>query len=156
MADIVKDGARPVIVEITEHAEIADYEALRAALTRLGPSVSLAVDDAGAGYASLRHIAELRPAMVKLDRSLIAHINDDPSRQAIVAGMRFYAARAGCTLIAEGVETEAERRTLAGIGIRVAQGYLFAKPCPATEAAGAVIATRGPAARRSVVLTLSE
>ena len=60
------------MLEVTEHAQIADYEAFRVSFASLRPAMWLAVDDAGAGFASLRHILELRPAFVKLDRSLIA------------------------------------------------------------------------------------
>ena len=63
---LVKKQARRLVIEVTEHAEIQDYDAFRAAIGALGPTVGLAVDDAGAGYASLRHILELQPAFVKI------------------------------------------------------------------------------------------
>jgi len=63
----VEAVGRPLIVEITEHERVEDYAAVRAALGRLGSHVSLAVDDAGSGFASLRHILALQPAYVKLD-----------------------------------------------------------------------------------------
>ncbi|MGZ6214019.1 MAG: EAL domain-containing protein, partial [Candidatus Limnocylindria bacterium] len=71
---------RHIVIEVTEHVAIPDYEAFRASVADLGPKTELAVDDAGAGFASLRHILELRPAFVKLDRSLIAGIDGDPVR----------------------------------------------------------------------------
>jgi EAL domain-containing protein (putative c-di-GMP-specific phosphodiesterase class I) len=117
-----------VVLEITEHERIADYAALRAAVSKLGENVRLAVDDAGAGFASLRHIAELRPAFVKLDRGLVVGIEWDPARQALVAGMVHFAAQSETTLIAEGIETEPERAMLLQLGVAVGQGYLFGRP----------------------------
>ncbi len=130
LRSIVKGVGRQLVLEITEHTVIADYDAFHRALEALGPSVRLAVDDAGAGFASFRHILELRPAFVKLDRSLVSGIDQDPAKQALVAGMRQFATSTGCRLIAEGVETESERSTLVGLGIRLAQGYLLGRPGP--------------------------
>jgi EAL domain-containing protein (putative c-di-GMP-specific phosphodiesterase class I) len=123
-------AGRPLVLEVTEHAVIDDYAALRGAIDALGPAARLAVDDAGAGFASLRHIVELRPDFVKLDRSLVADIDGDPGRQAIVAGMRHFALATGCRLIAEGIETEAELATLRSLEIELGQGYLLGRPEP--------------------------
>jgi EAL domain-containing protein (putative c-di-GMP-specific phosphodiesterase class I)/CheY-like chemotaxis protein len=125
---------RHVVIEVTEQVAIPDYEAFRASAADLGPKTELAVDDAGAGFASLRHILELRPAFVKLDRSLIAGIDRDPVRQALIVGMRHFARSAGCRLIAEGIETEAEKATLLELQIRLGQGYLFGPAAPAAAA----------------------
>ena len=125
---------RHIVIEVTEHVAIPDYEAFRASVADLGPKTELAVDDAGAGFASLRHILELRPAFVKLDRSLIADIDGDPVRQALIVGMRHFARSAGCRLIAEGIETEAEKATLLELQIRLGQGYLLGPPAPAAAA----------------------
>jgi EAL domain-containing protein (putative c-di-GMP-specific phosphodiesterase class I) len=98
------------------------------------------VDDAGAGFASLRHILELDPAFVKLDISLIRGIDRDPAKQALVVGMRHFARTTKCRLIAEGVETEAEAQTLTELDVRLVQGYLLGRPAAlsplATENAG--------------------
>jgi PAS domain S-box-containing protein len=123
--------SRKIVLEITEHAEIKDYAKFRMALERLGPGVRIAVDDAGAGFASLRHIVELSPDFVKLDRSLIEGIAVDEARQALVAGIRHFARATGCQLIAEGVETASELAALRRLDIRFAQGYLFGRPAPA-------------------------
>jgi EAL domain-containing protein (putative c-di-GMP-specific phosphodiesterase class I) len=125
---------RDVVLEITEHAPVDDYEALRAAFGHIDPPVAVAVDDAGSGYASLRHILALRPAYVKLDLSWVRGIDADPARQALVAGLVFFAAEIGCQLIGEGVETEAERATLLRLKVPLGQGYLFGRPAPAREA----------------------
>lgn len=117
-----------VVVELTEHAQVADYGRLRAAIAEVGDHVSLAVDDAGAGFASLRHILELNPQFVKLDRQFVTGVDGDPARQALVAGMAHFAKQANMTLIAEGVETDAEARTLVKLRVPAAQGYLFGAP----------------------------
>ena len=91
MAELVFRSERALVLEVTEHAAVMDYEEFRNAIHRLGPTVRLAIDDAGAGFASLRHILELRPAFVKLDRSLVAGIDHDEARQALVAGMVHFA-----------------------------------------------------------------
>ncbi len=134
---------RPLIVEITEHVEVESYAAVRTSV-RSCPGVRISVDDAGAGYASLRHILELQPDFVKLDIGLVRHIDDDPARQALAAGLRHYARRTGTTLIAEGVETPAERDTLRHLAIPLAQGYLFGKPEPVESAAGRTGGTGPP------------
>jgi len=119
---------RQIVLEITEHVVIDDYPALRLELAGLGPTVRLAVDDAGAGYASLRHILELAPDFVKLDIGLIRGINADPARQALIAGMGYFAVKRTLRLIAEGVETAAELETLRSLGIGYGQGYLLGRP----------------------------
>jgi PAS domain S-box-containing protein len=120
-----------IMLEITEHAAVDDYRAFREALVAIGRPVCLAVDDAGAGFASLRHILELEPAIVKLDVSLIRGLDADPAKQALVAGMRHFARTTGRRLIAEGVETPEEAATLNALDIRLGQGYLFGRPVPA-------------------------
>ena len=147
LRSILRRAGWGVVLEITEHTPIGDYAAFRAAVAALGPDVRLAVDDAGAGYASLRHILELRPAFVKLDRWLVAGIDADPPRQALLAGMVHAAERTGYTLVAEGVEREAERRTLLELGVRLGQGYLFGAPSPA-----ATWARQAPAERLGPIL----
>ena len=79
-------------------------------------------------FASLRHVVELRPDYVKLDRGLVAGLDGDPARRGVVAGMVRFARSAGCALIAEGVETEAEHETLLQLGVEYGQGYLYGRP----------------------------
>jgi EAL domain-containing protein (putative c-di-GMP-specific phosphodiesterase class I)/FixJ family two-component response regulator len=130
--EAIAEVGRPVVVELTEHERIDDYEAVNRALKLLKPGTRLAVDDAGAGYASLRHILTLRPDFIKLDRDWVEAIEGDPARQALVAGLLHFARSLGARLVAEGIETEAELTTLRGIGVELGQGYLFARPAPAT------------------------
>jgi EAL domain-containing protein (putative c-di-GMP-specific phosphodiesterase class I)/DNA-binding response OmpR family regulator len=125
----IQATTRRLILELTEHVPVDDYAALRKAIEALG-HVELAVDDAGAGYSSLRHILELRPAFAKLDISLVRRIDTDELRQALVAGLVYFAIRSGCHLVAEGVESEAEATVLRRLGVEFAQGYLFGRPKP--------------------------
>ena len=127
LSQTLRRVARPLVLELTEHAVIADYPALLGALERF-QGASIAVDDAGAGFASLRHILELKPAYVKLDISLVRDIDSDPSRQALAAGLQYFAVRSGFQLIAEGVETQAQLDALRVIGVDLAQGYLLGRP----------------------------
>lgn len=123
-------ATRPTVLEVTEHVAIEDYGAVRAALSSIGSPIRLAVDDAGAGFASFRHIVELRPEFVKLDIGLVHEIDQDPVRQALVAGIVYFAGKSGCELIAEGIETAAERDLLQSLGVELGQGYLLGRPAP--------------------------
>jgi EAL domain-containing protein (putative c-di-GMP-specific phosphodiesterase class I)/DNA-binding response OmpR family regulator len=124
---LIDETTRPLVIELTEHAPIDDYRLVRDALAKLG-DVGIAVDDAGAGYASLRHILELQPTYAKLDISLVRGIDGDDLRQALAAGLQYFAGRIGCRLIAEGVESREEADALHRLGIEYAQGYLFGRP----------------------------
>jgi EAL domain-containing protein (putative c-di-GMP-specific phosphodiesterase class I) len=128
--DVVGAVDRPVVLEITEHAEIEDYSKLMAALGQVRSHAMLAVDDAGAGYAGLHHILELQPQYVKLDISLVRNVDSDPARQAMVTGMAHFAESVGCALIAEGIETENELTALRLLNIEYGQGYYLARPAP--------------------------
>jgi PAS domain S-box-containing protein len=130
LGELIRQLPHRLVLEITEHSVVRDYAAFRRGIERLGRPVLLAVDDAGAGFASLRHILELDPAFVKLDVSLIRNIDRDPAKQALVAGLRHFARTTKRRLIAEGIESEAEARTLAQLDVRLVQGYLFGRPAP--------------------------
>jgi PAS domain S-box-containing protein len=132
-AGILREASRQLVLEVTERLEIRDYEAVRRDLERLKDRISLAVDDAGAGFASLRHIIELHPRYVKIDLRLIRGVDADPARQAMIAGMVYFSRQTDCVLIAEGIETEAERRTLRQLGVTFGQGFLFGQPVPADQ-----------------------
>lgn len=129
---MISGAGRSVVVEITEHAPIEDYDLIHERIGQLGSSVRLAVDDAGSGYASLRHILALRPDFVKLDMDLVRGVEADGARQALIAGLVHYATETGCELIGEGIETPAERSALVELGVRYGQGYLFGPVAAAT------------------------
>lgn len=118
-----------VVLEITEHASVPDYEPLLQALAPLrAGGARLAIDDAGAGYASMRHILHLKADVIKLDMSLTRDIDTDANRRALAKGLIAFAHEIGSTITAEGVETEAELQTLRAIGADKVQGYLLGRP----------------------------
>lgn len=133
---------RRIVVELTEHARVDDYVMLNAALKLLrARGHAIAVDDAGAGYSSLQHIIQIAPEIIKLDIGLTRGVDADPARRALIAALILFARQTGSTLVAEGIETEDERASLAALGIDKGQGYLFARPMEA-EAAGAFLAAQ--------------
>jgi len=122
-------GLHRVVLEITENAAVDDYTALEEAFTALrGRGAYLAVDDAGAGYASLSHILRLRPDFVKLDRELITGIDHDEAKLALVEMFGHFAGRVDAWLLAEGVETVAELASLTRLSVPLAQGYFLGRP----------------------------
>ena len=130
------DGVDPtrVVVELTEHAAVSDYPKLACALDVLRKAgVRLAIDDAGAGFASLMHILRLAPDFIKLDRQLISGLDTDPARRSMAASLTRFAEESGATIIAEGVETGAELAALEVLGICHAQGFYLARPAPLSE-----------------------
>jgi EAL domain-containing protein (putative c-di-GMP-specific phosphodiesterase class I) len=130
---IISESRRRVVLEITEHVPIDDYGALVEALRTLGGDVRVSVDDAGAGYAGLTHILELRPDFVKLDIALVRSIDTDLARRALVRSMVWFARETGCHVIAEGIETEGELAALAELGVELGQGFLLARPATALD-----------------------
>jgi EAL domain-containing protein (putative c-di-GMP-specific phosphodiesterase class I) len=119
---------RDVLLELTEHVPVEDYESLMGCIYALDLRVRIAVDDAGSGYAGLQHILAVRPHVVKLDIALIRSVDIDLARQALVGSMVSFASMTGAVVVAEGVETEAEARMLQGLGVALGQGYFFGRP----------------------------
>ncbi|HZR92155.1 MAG TPA: EAL domain-containing protein [Gaiellaceae bacterium] len=125
-----------VVFEITEHHAIEDYQALRPVLDRLrAQGARLAVDDAGAGFASLRHALQLAPDFIKLapdfiklDISLIRGIDGNRRQRALASGLISFASDVGATIVAEGIETEGELASLRELGVDYGQGYYLARP----------------------------
>ena len=118
-----------VVIEITEHTAISRYDEVRAVLAPLRDrGLRLAIDDAGAGYASFSHVLRLCPDIIKLDRSLITGISADPARRAFVTAITLLGAELNATITAEGVETTEELAALSAMGVHHAQGYLLARP----------------------------
>ena len=123
-----------ILLEVTEHHAIARYEDIAAVIEPLRDrGLCIAIDDAGAGYASFRHILNLHPHVVKLDISITRSIDTDRSRRALAAALCGFAAETGCKIVAEGVETEGELQTLQSLGISRAQGFLLGRPMPLNE-----------------------
>lgn len=130
-ADRVLDGfpADRLVVEITEHTPISDYRPVLRSAERLRErGLRLAIDDAGAGFASMRHVIDLRPDLIKLDMGLVRGIDRDPLRQALTASLVAFAATTDSPLVAEGVESVHELGVLARLGVEYGQGFLFGRP----------------------------
>ncbi|WP_199424370.1 EAL domain-containing protein [Actinotalea solisilvae] len=124
-------AGRPLVMEITEHAVVEDYPVLEGsvqALRALG--VKIAVDDAGAGFASLRHIVHLAPDTIKLDMSLTQHLAASPLRRALAVSLVEFAQQTGAALVVEGLEDVADLQAWTGLGAHAAQGYLVGRPGP--------------------------
>lgn len=118
-----------LVIEITEHAAVSRYDDIRAALMPLRErGVRLAVDDTGAGYASFNHVLRLRPDIIKLDRSLLHGIHDDPARRAVVTAVVLMGLELDASVTGEGVETVEELQMLRSLGVDAVQGYLLARP----------------------------
>ena len=118
-----------LIFEITENEELVDKEHLKGIIREYRrQGFRTAIDDFGAGYAGLNLLAEFQPDIIKLDMALVRGIDADLVRQAIVRGILGVCAALHIEVIAEGVETQDEFALLDGMGIRLFQGYLFARP----------------------------
>lgn len=126
-----------VVLEVTEHAPVEDYDALHAAvrdLRRLG--MRLAIDDTGAGYASLRHIVHLEPDIIKLDLSITRGVESTGSSRALASAMIAFASEIGAVVVAEGVETRQQLEALRELGAGYGQGYFLARPMDLAGALG--------------------
>jgi PAS domain S-box-containing protein len=121
-----------LVVEITEHESVEDYDVLGRCIDELrGRGLRLAIDDAGAGYASFRHILGLSPDYIKLDRALIDGMDRDPARRALVSAVVTFGREVSAAVVAEGIETAAELRTARLLDVDAAQGFLIGRPSPA-------------------------
>lgn len=126
---------RRVVLEITEHAEIADYDALSAMLRPWrARGIRLAIDDAGAGYSSMRHILNLEPDIIKLDMSLTHNVHVDSKRKALAKGLIAFAHDIDSLITAEGVELDGELQMLHQLGADNVQGYLLGRPMDERDA----------------------
>lgn len=130
LAELLRSGnGRPVTIEITEHALIDDYRALDGHLQRLRDlGVKVAVDDAGAGFASLRHIVLLAPDVIKLDITLTQDLVSSPLRRALGGSLIEFALHSDATLIVEGIEEREDLHVWSLLGAHACQGYLLGRP----------------------------
>jgi len=121
--------AERLVLEMTEHARVDDYPALKAALgTFRERGIRLAIDDAGAGFASLRHIVLLHPDFIKLDMTLTRDVHVDETRRALVAALVAFGSQIGAKVVAEGVEFAEQLATLRQAGVQFGQGFYLARP----------------------------
>jgi len=123
--------ANRIVIEVTEHARIPDYERAERLLAVIRSSgIRLAVDDAGAGYSTFRHILSLRPDMIKMDRSITQDVDSDTARRTLATALVIFGGEIGATVIAEGIETQEEAVALRRAGIKRGQGFALAPPAP--------------------------
>ena len=118
-----------IIVELTEHAPVDDYTPLKESLQRLRRSgVLIAVDDVGAGFATLRHVVRIAPDIVKLDLSLTRDLESDSTARALASALVTFCKRIGATVVAEGIESQAVLTMLRRLGVKQGQGYFLGQP----------------------------
>jgi EAL domain-containing protein (putative c-di-GMP-specific phosphodiesterase class I)/AmiR/NasT family two-component response regulator len=123
--------AERVVVEITEQRQFDSYDQLRETVRLVHDGgMRVAVDDTGSGFASLQRLVDVRPEVVKLDRTLIGQIDTDAPRRALVTAIRHFADDMGITVVAEGIEWEEQLIVLRDIGVDCGQGYLLGRPAP--------------------------
>jgi len=118
-----------VVLELTERAPLdglGDVRERIAALRKLG--YRIAIDDIGAGYAGFNSIAQLEPEIMKVDMVLVRDVDSNPTRKMLVGALASLCHEMDSHMVAEGIETAAERDTVVGLGCNLLQGYLFAKP----------------------------
>ncbi|MEA2421532.1 MAG: hypothetical protein QOF55_631, partial [Thermoleophilaceae bacterium] len=121
--------AESVVVELTEHAPVQDYDRLTHAIGALRDSgFRVSVDDVGAGYSSLRHLLNVRPDVLKIDISLCRFIGSDRARQVLAGAVASLGRELGATVMAEGIETSAELQAVRDLGIDAAQGHYLGRP----------------------------
>lgn len=123
--------AERVVLEVTERASLEDMPDAQERVARLRQlGYRVAVDDIGAGYAGLNSIAHLEPEFMKIDMALVRNVNADMTRQKLVGAMVRLCKEMDVSVIAEGIETVAERDAVARLGCDLLQGYFFARPQP--------------------------
>ncbi len=118
-----------IVLELTEHSAVRDFAALRRTLERFRAlGFRLAMDDVGSGYAGLQAIAELAPDFIKADMNIVRGLHQSPIKRELIDTMQRFSTSTGITLVAEGVESGDELKALVNVGVRCAQGFLFARP----------------------------
>jgi diguanylate cyclase (GGDEF)-like protein len=126
---VLPDDLTGMVVEITEHERVADERELREQLAPLrARGARIAVDDAGAGYAGLQQVMRIQPDIIKLDRSLVADVDHDPAKAALIDAFVRFARGTGAVVCAEGIETAGELRLVADLDVTYGQGFGLARP----------------------------
>jgi EAL domain-containing protein (putative c-di-GMP-specific phosphodiesterase class I) len=125
-----------ILLELSEHDPVADYDALTAALAPLrAQGMRLAIDDVGAGFSSLRHIVLTAPEVIKLDRSIVDGVSADPVLTTLVRSLADFGHGCGARVVAEGVESSEDAAALVLLGIDDGQGWYFGRPGPPDQLA---------------------
>ncbi|MGI8751115.1 MAG: EAL domain-containing protein [Acidimicrobiales bacterium] len=120
-----------IVIEISEHTRVEDYEVIERLLQPLrAEGLRLAVDDAGAGFASFQHVLRLRPDIIKLDISLVRNVANDGLSQRLAAALAGVGQQLDAQVVAEGIEDEETLVALQGLGVDYGQGYFLGRPAP--------------------------
>ena len=118
-----------LLLELSEHAPVDDYAQLKTALEpHRARGLRLAIDDVGAGFSSLRHIVLTTPEVIKLDRSLIDNVAQDPVLRTLVRSLVEFGHGSGAEVVAEGIETAADAEALVELSVDYGQGWHFGRP----------------------------
>jgi EAL domain-containing protein (putative c-di-GMP-specific phosphodiesterase class I) len=131
LLDVVSrhDHERPLVIELTEHQPVEDYAELDVVLAQLREhGVRVAVDDVGSGFASFRHVTRVKPEILKLDRSLVCGIDEDPVRQSLASAIVGFAREVGAIVVSEGIESQDELSCLVDLSVGCGQGFYLARP----------------------------
>jgi len=124
-----RHAADRIVLEITEHSSVDDYLLLaERARTLRDMGVHIAIDDAGAGFASLRHVLRLEPDLIKLDKSITRSIDTLARHQSLAAALLTFASGTSASIVAEGIETAEELATLKRLGVPYGQGFYLGRP----------------------------
>ena len=124
-----------IVLEVTEQSAVTDYDELAACLQPMRErGVRLAIDDVGAGFASLGHVLRLSPEFMKLDRTLVAGLSADPVRRSLIERLASFADEVGIAAIAEGIEGEEDLDALRALRVPYGQGFHLGRPGPIPEA----------------------
>lgn len=127
----LKLDPRNIVLEVTEREAIENYDLFKKAMRYYSDlGFAIAVDDTGAGYSSLETVVELKPQYVKLDTSIVRNIDSNILKQELIKAIMGLSKQMNSSVIAEGIETKEELETLKAIGIKLGQGFFFAKPAP--------------------------
>jgi len=129
LLEMLTRADRRITVEVTEHVSVADYDDFATTIALLRTTgARIAVDDAGAGVASLRHIVHIAPNVIKLDISLTQGVSDSPVRLALATSLIEFAQQTGAQLLVEGVEAADDLQAWARLGAHGVQGFLVGRP----------------------------
>jgi EAL domain-containing protein (putative c-di-GMP-specific phosphodiesterase class I) len=142
--------AERVLLELSEHDQVEDYDALEAALApHRAAGLRLAIDDVGAGFSSLRHIVVTSPDVLKIDRSIVSGLHADPVLSKLVQSLVEFGHGCAVRVVAEGVETEDEATALRDLGVDYGQGWFYGRPGPPEALTGSAPAIPRPRAARA-------
>lgn len=130
LRSVLRDApADRIVLEITEHAHVFDYQPVADQLTKLrGDGFRIAIDDLGTGHAGINHLLRFEPDVLKIDLSVVQGVRRDPLRRAIAATFATLAINIGASVVAEGIETAEDRDALEILGLTAGQGFHIARP----------------------------